>query len=124
MDMLGLLEDIGVDIRQTHIIHGALVSQVSAVLIITHADGSTGSVLILTDEIACVHTFCAKTCLHEVAETIISNHAAEGHFSTQCRCIRSKDSGGTTQGKGHLLGKLLFTYFRLPFYLIENQIDV
>ena len=117
-------EDLGVDVCQPHIIHGALVSQVSAVLIITHADGSTGSVLILTDEVACIHAFLLQALLYEIAKTVVADHAAEAHFGTQRGCVGGKNSGTATQSQGHLFGEFLLADLRLALYLIENQIYI
>ena len=52
MDVLGLLEDFRIDVLETHIVHGALIGQVRTVLIVTHTDSSTGSVLILTNKVS------------------------------------------------------------------------
>ena len=92
MDMLCLLEYLRIDIRQTHKIHGSLVRQVGAVLVITHADSRTGCVLVLTNQITRIYTFRFQRTLYQIAETIIADHAAECHFGTQRRSISREDS--------------------------------
>ena len=124
MNMFRLFEDLWVDVCQRHVIHRTLVCQVSAILVITHADGSTGSVLVLTDQETGVHTLGLERTLHQVAETVVTDHTAERHFRTERCRIGGKDSGGTTQSKGHLFGKLLFADLRLAFYLVQNQIYI
>ena len=57
MNVLGLLENFRIDVLETHIVHGALIGQVGTVLIVTHTDSSTGSVLILADEVSGIYTF-------------------------------------------------------------------
>ena len=90
--MFCLGKHLRVDIVQGHEIHRTLVGQVSAVLVITHTDGSPRSVLILTDEVTGVNTFGFQTALYQVTETVITDHAAEGHFGSQSCCIGREDS--------------------------------
>ncbi len=124
MDVLGFGEDIGADITQGHIVHRALVGEVSAVFVVTHTDSSACGVLVLTNEKTGVDAFLLQAGLNQVAKAVIAYHTAESHFSPECSCVGGKDSRGTAEGEGHLFGKLLLAYFGLTFNLIEDEVYV
>ena len=94
--MLGVGEHLGIDIIQTHIIHSSLIGQVSAVLVITHADGGTRRMLVLANQITRIYTFRFQTALYQIAEAVVADHAAEGNLCTQCCRVRREDSRRTT----------------------------
>ena len=94
--MFGLGEHIGIDIAERHIIHCALIGQVGAILVVTHADGCTRGIFLLADDEACVHIFGTQTAGNQVTETVIADHTAESHFRTQRCCVGGKNSGTAT----------------------------
>ena len=124
MDVLRLLEHFGINVVKTHEVHCALISQVGAILVVAHADGGTGGVLVLTDEEAGIYALCFQAAFHQIAETVVTDHSAESHFGTYGCRIGGEDSGRTAEGEGHLLGKLLLTHFGKALNVIEYQINV
>ena len=93
MDMLCLFENLRIDVRQAHKVHRTLISQVSAVFIIAHTDSGTCSILVLTNEIARINAFRLKACFYQIAKTVVTDHTAESHSSSQSRSVSSKNSG-------------------------------
>ena len=93
--MLRLREHTRVDVTQRHIVHRALIGQVGAVLVVTHTDGGTGSILVLTDEETRVYAFLLQAGLHQVAEAVVANHAAESDLGSQRSGIGREDGRRT-----------------------------
>ena len=94
--MFGLFEYFRIDIAERHIIHCALIGQVGAILVVTHADSCTSGIFLLADNEACVHIFGTQTAGDQVTETVIADHTAESHFRTQSRSVGGKNSGTAT----------------------------
>ena len=122
--MLRLFEHLRIDVCQRHIIHRSLVCQVCTVFVVTHTDGSTRRVLVLTNQITGIYTLGFQTRLYQVTKAIVADHATECHFSAKSCRIRCKNSRRRPQGQGHLLGKFLFADLGFTLDLIQDQIHV